>query len=636
MGSSQLGSLALEHRMNKNAISSRTKVSVWSVDELVGAVTNEPSREKWIVIPPFQRSIVWKDDQRKSFIDSVKRGYPIGSLLLYTIGTDESRRHSLYSLVDGLQRTTSLVDYQGHPTKYFQPNDITAEITSDIAVSLGLEAAAEQISSIQAFILSWLESRPGFEEIDKYSGYHLGVALDDYYSTNGMQDRDFIDRLGIFLTGLRNQAKISDVNIPVLIYGGDRSTLSNIFERLNNAGTVLSKYQVFAATWSDEAVSISDDAIIEAIKSRYNKLEKLGYQIEGIDTELLDKSSRFSLFDFLFGFGKKLSDAYPILFGSKEDGANGFLVATVCAGLRINEMAELAAKIRKRKIDINVFESKIISAIEFVSQQLSPILTLEAIGGPSGRLHAEYQIVSIIGRVFFRRYDENFQEQSEWNKLSKLYATTIPQHYLFDIISEQWRGSGDSKLGDLVFDSNAYESTISRRTWEAAFEQMFSGQMEKTTRQRQPVDKATMLFLKYIYAHMISVHSNQSTTYELEHLIPIARLKASVENYNQPLPMSAAGNVALLREDLNRRKGDRTITEYIRSQEDAGTITHDNAESVLADYLDFTIVTNSEALVIPGEEGSPDIPPPDWYLKFVKARFDKLKARFYRDYRIAD
>ena len=100
--------------------------------------------------------------------------------------------------------------------------------------------------------------------------------------------------------------------------------------------------------------------------------------------------------------------------------------------------------------------------------------------------------------------------------------------------------------------------------------------------------------------------------------------------------MSAAGNVALLREDLNRRKGDRTITEYIRSQEDAGTITHDNAESVLADYLDFTIVTNSEALVIPGEEGSPDIPPPDWYLKFVKARFDKLKARFYRDYRIAD
>lgn len=75
-----------------------------------------------IKIPAFQREYVWKDEQIMSLLDSIYRGYPVGSLLLWS--TKESLKHErnvggfklpetpedypVNYLLDGQQRLTTL------------------------------------------------------------------------------------------------------------------------------------------------------------------------------------------------------------------------------------------------------------------------------------------------------------------------------------------------------------------------------------------------------------------------------------------------------------------------------------------------------------------------------------------------
>ncbi|NPA33628.1 MAG: DUF262 domain-containing protein, partial [Chlorobi bacterium] len=60
-----------------------TDIKVWNVEDIINALSDDPPKKEKIVIPKFQRSLTWKDEQRKLLIDSIKKGMPIGSLLLY-------------------------------------------------------------------------------------------------------------------------------------------------------------------------------------------------------------------------------------------------------------------------------------------------------------------------------------------------------------------------------------------------------------------------------------------------------------------------------------------------------------------------------------------------------------------------
>ncbi|WP_437629809.1 DUF262 domain-containing protein [Sorangium sp. So ce854] len=77
-----------------------------------------------LLIPKFQRPFVWKDDQRLDLLDSIKRGMPIGSLLVWRTSKhrletyrhlgpfvlpEPSEHHEVYTyLLDGHQRLSTL------------------------------------------------------------------------------------------------------------------------------------------------------------------------------------------------------------------------------------------------------------------------------------------------------------------------------------------------------------------------------------------------------------------------------------------------------------------------------------------------------------------------------------------------
>ena len=95
---------------NGAIIKNYTEVETWTVSDLIDAVNNDtPLKKKSVTVPKYQRSLVWPEKMRKSFVSSIKSGYPFGSLLLYKVG--EAEGITQYNLIDGLQRTSTLLDY---------------------------------------------------------------------------------------------------------------------------------------------------------------------------------------------------------------------------------------------------------------------------------------------------------------------------------------------------------------------------------------------------------------------------------------------------------------------------------------------------------------------------------------------
>ena len=131
--------------------------SEWSIQQLIDLYASEA-----IMLPEMQRSYVWTKQQARDLLDSIYKGYPSGSILLWEIDEtsyetrdaaikidEKSKQQVRYLLLDGQQRLTSLASMingipvevkVGHRTKaehidvYFNLNhpDSTSSFEEDI------------------------------------------------------------------------------------------------------------------------------------------------------------------------------------------------------------------------------------------------------------------------------------------------------------------------------------------------------------------------------------------------------------------------------------------------------------------------------------------------------------------------
>jgi len=88
---------------------------IWRVDKLVADFVNGD-----ILLPEMQRDYVWRGNKVRDFLDSLYRGYPTGTILLWEAGKEaaplrdaavvqkEGLRSTNILLMDGQQRITSL------------------------------------------------------------------------------------------------------------------------------------------------------------------------------------------------------------------------------------------------------------------------------------------------------------------------------------------------------------------------------------------------------------------------------------------------------------------------------------------------------------------------------------------------
>ena len=118
-------------------------INSWKMDEFTAQEIHEKEQNKKIVVPKYQRGIVWKDSQKKELIDSIKKEIPFGSILLYE---DEEMKN--YRLIDGLQRCTTIYEFISNPANFFDEEDIDDDSIKELKKLIGVTTNEETIRKI--------------------------------------------------------------------------------------------------------------------------------------------------------------------------------------------------------------------------------------------------------------------------------------------------------------------------------------------------------------------------------------------------------------------------------------------------------------------------------------------------------
>lgn len=239
-------------RNDKPLDRSASSTATWDIPKIVSQAVSGKLR-----VPTFQRSFVWDPKDVLALFDSLYRGFPIGTLLLWQqpmkagvsrfgpIEFDVTGEPEGYWIVDGQQRVTSLVASLV-PTDHRQDErfDVYFDLTRKRFVGpvRGMRPprsipVREVLESRR--LLSWLrEHGDDLDELDLETADSLGGALRDY-------------------------------RIPAyIVEEDDESLLREVFDRVNSAGKPISRAQVFHALFAQNAEEGSPATVVEELSKR--------------------------------------------------------------------------------------------------------------------------------------------------------------------------------------------------------------------------------------------------------------------------------------------------------------------------------------------------------------------------------
>jgi hypothetical protein len=209
-----------------------------TVDELL-----RWAREGRVRIPSFQRGLNWDADDKWKLLDSVERGYPVGTLLLWKrsagtepIGSPLRRGPALpasgdvYLVVDGQQRITTLWESLG-----LAPEPGRPAMLFDVMKGFVVRAAKK----------SELAPTPAFADAARPPSLPMHLALDAVTLGEWIPPslpREIKQRY--YEVGKR----LREYLVPIyVIEGDDVEVLRRVFDRTNSAGKPLTRDAVFDA-----------------------------------------------------------------------------------------------------------------------------------------------------------------------------------------------------------------------------------------------------------------------------------------------------------------------------------------------------------------------------------------------------
>ena len=198
-----------------------------------------------IKLPTFQRSVVWNVDQVVDFLDSVNRGFPIGSLLLWlthqrlsserSIGgfplPDREPRYPTNYVLDGQQRITTLYAVLTHEASLL-----------DERFRVAYDLAGQQFVQVHDNVDVAAHFCPLHVLNDTRKYLEFQRKLDQEENSAPLMEE--ADRLFESFRGY---------SIPVITIDASIDHVGVIFERINSTGTRLTIFDLMvAATWQLE------------------------------------------------------------------------------------------------------------------------------------------------------------------------------------------------------------------------------------------------------------------------------------------------------------------------------------------------------------------------------------------------
>lgn len=220
-----------------------------------------------VKIPVFQREYIWSDEQIISLLDSIYRGYPVGSLLLWS--TREELKHERN--VGGFALPYTPEDY---PVNYILDGQ------QRLTTLYGVFHSDENTSDVELadrFNVCYLPDEDTFVHHTAAGGktkIHLNSILDTTKLL--VQLPKFNDEQKIKIAKLTESFK--DYEFPVVtIRERSNKEVCSIFQRINSSGTPLSNLELLAAwTWSDQFdLRREIDSLLDSLKDKgYQEIDQ--------------------------------------------------------------------------------------------------------------------------------------------------------------------------------------------------------------------------------------------------------------------------------------------------------------------------------------------------------------------------
>ena len=594
----------------------------WSLQDLSSALQDMHKDNKKIVVPMFQRGKRWNKNQEKSFIDSLIKGYPVGTMLFYETFEDNKRT---YILVDGLQRGNSIKKYMTNPTEFFYDDSISDDFCAEILKIVGREDV-KLYYSIRNILTTFIKEQKTFKNLQYYS---VAKLIADEFKVGYEPIEKLIDTIKNFFEERQDlYDRIASTVIPVIVYTGEESNLPDIFDRINSKGTPLDQYEVYAAAWPvNEKYAISNLDVIEHIVKKYDSFVEDGYFIHGYSREAMRSTRKVNAFEYLFGLGKYLVEKYEILGFNKnlaDDTVNPIAFELVNACLNDADKIRILYK-NLQTIDFNVLEQAIYKAIDFVNDSISVVTKFKGNSRNANKIfHSKYQILSMISTTFKEMFvNGDYAHFADgWQERKSIIAKNLVHYYVYDIITNYWSEGGTGKI-HAAAKPNRYMNEISSRAWMVALDGFFERSMLRTESKKVANPKSEeFVVLNCIYLKTFTAMDQLSIDrFDVEHIAPKEQMRKLIEACNgEGLPISCIANLCYLPEYVNRSKKDKNFYQ------DKKYLLYVKLEEVESKYS-FTEAEDLEWMDMPYDNGDFSVLK-EYYTDYCTKRFDKMKHLF--------
>lgn len=556
-----------------------------------------------IVVPPYQRGITWKESQRISLIDTLLHNYPFGCILLNRYDSNK------YRIIDGLQRSYSLIYYLEHPLEFFIERNIPEVAIDEIALlTKDFDIKDDIRLKVPGMIVDYVKRMcDSIEKLKALNTMSLTANIINAWPQLIETEKEINNIIkNVIIEFCNNYDKITkELKIPALIFEAPEENLPEIFERINTEGSKLTRFQVYAATWSDDKVELDGKefkSIFNYIKNRYDSYLKEFGTLDNYDSVEFTRNNKLNIFDLIYGFGRMLSTDHPTLFVSKPDNewdendvpSIGFNLINACLLQKSSNMGKLNKTIEKLvgfdKNSISAFLHNIIECVCYVDKKLSMGTSLKGnknIDSWPSPLHTELQIVSIIASLFISKY-VTYEEQEtgeitnitisrtcnqKWkNYYKNKFDNNVLKIYSNDLIRSNWRGSGDSKLYNTLINKKHYMWDISWEEFQNTLDSYYITQKNERNEKTKVANpsNADKLILNLIYSSILTAGDQiDDSGFDIEHLATKGKLKSKIKEYidtesgaaDFSLPISSVANLCLLPKEYNELKGEKVMYE---------------------------------------------------------------------------
>lgn len=526
-------------------------------------------------LPNFQRALVWSNNQKQEFFNTLKDGYPFGSILLYEYENDNK-----FSLIDGLQRYSTMEDFKEHPTNYIEFDEYTQKV-ANLHINASERTMTEIKNYAEDILLKIIDQHiisPG-----KTRATYLAKKMADEFPV--LDDPTIREEITEIQHEVMNffdsQLNISKVKIPCIIFEGEETDLAEVFQRLNSGGKKLSKYQVFAAHWDKYDFSLNKDKysnqILENVIDRYESLNnERGILIEDFNPQEMKETRKINLSEFCYGLGKIIADSLEVFFDKvTEDICNelGFQTMLIVFEIPTSKMNTLPNKYKflKNPNSIEDLVIKIMDIYKVINNKFDDNFNISVLTRKKKhetKSFTRLQILSFFASLwqvsYFIEADDNknsmiIKSCKSYKNNRKNVLNNLISHSIYDIVRSYWSGTGDKKLMDIYINkNNKYAKPLQKDIFKNELLRWNEDNIHKSNVNIQSDEKMIVSFLAN---KSKSFYESLNDNLDYEHIFSRKLYNTHKKNYS--IPAGSLGNIMLLDEEINRKKKEKFLYEII-------------------------------------------------------------------------